>query len=341
MPVVAPPPHRVSSGFTVAGQEHLLPAAEYCYIFLAILATSTALQLAIIYRLLRSWESRRASSQANNLQRSHTYEYAQNPPVYTAWTKPPEMESTLPKPIIHAAANSNEGLHASFTSATAGFLTGRSASLPALPTPSFFEMEHHGPVDASWQFSHHLPPPPPLTPPSLAMPAFPPGSGMTSNKMGASSELSFIHQPNPDYTVELSPLPQVSLSASPYANTLAATSPHRRNYTRLVPVRDPVLPVTVSTGSSEARTMTSEFWTSGDSQVTYASSQGHDTLVTSVEEETKREIGLRGEIISALDDAGAGWKRHTRVYGGGVCLACLAADNGGDSSPSVASKDAY
>lgn len=25
-----------------------------------------------------------------------------------------------------------------------------------------------------------------------------------------------------------------------------------------------------------------------------------------------------------MDDSGAGWKRHTRVYGGGVCLACLA-----------------
>ncbi|KAI1422920.1 hypothetical protein F5Y12DRAFT_568774 [Xylaria sp. FL1777] len=37
-----------------------------------------------------------------------------------------------------------------------------------------------------------------------------------------------------------------------------------------------------------------------------------------------REIDITGEIISATDDSGAGWKRHTRVYGGGVCLACLA-----------------
>jgi hypothetical protein len=34
---------------------------------------------------------------------------------------------------------------------------------------------------------------------------------------------------------------------------------------------------------------------------------------------------LQGEIISVMDDAGHGWKRHTRVYGGGVCLACVAA----------------
>ncbi|RWA08894.1 hypothetical protein EKO27_g6215 [Xylaria grammica] len=37
-----------------------------------------------------------------------------------------------------------------------------------------------------------------------------------------------------------------------------------------------------------------------------------------------KEIDVAGEIISVMDDSGAGWKRHTRVYGGGVCLACLA-----------------
>lgn len=41
-----------------------------------------------------------------------------------------------------------------------------------------------------------------------------------------------------------------------------------------------------------------------------------------------REIDVTGEIVSVVDDSGAGWKRHTRVYGGGVCLACMAS---GDS----------
>jgi hypothetical protein len=46
---------------------------------------------------------------------------------------------------------------------------------------------------------------------------------------------------------------------------------------------------------------------------------------------SQEEIDLHGEIISVVDGAGHGWKRHTRVYGGGVCLACLAADGeGGD-----------
>ncbi|KAJ2988728.1 hypothetical protein NUW58_g3830 [Xylaria curta] len=37
-----------------------------------------------------------------------------------------------------------------------------------------------------------------------------------------------------------------------------------------------------------------------------------------------RHLGVGGEIVSVIDDSGADWKRHTRVYGGGVCLACMA-----------------
>ena len=36
------------------------------------------------------------------------------------------------------------------------------------------------------------------------------------------------------------------------------------------------------------------------------------------------ENGVTDEMTSGTDDSGADWKRHTRVYGGGVCLACLA-----------------
>lgn len=40
------------------------------------------------------------------------------------------------------------------------------------------------------------------------------------------------------------------------------------------------------------------------------------------------EMDVTGEIVSVMDDSGAGWKRHTRVYGGGVCLACMASGGG-------------
>lgn len=43
----------------------------------------------------------------------------------------------------------------------------------------------------------------------------------------------------------------------------------------------------------------------------------------------EREIDIHGEIVSVMDESGHGWKRHTRVYGGGVCLACLAAEDQG------------
>ncbi|KAI1183052.1 hypothetical protein F5B17DRAFT_155121 [Nemania serpens] len=41
-----------------------------------------------------------------------------------------------------------------------------------------------------------------------------------------------------------------------------------------------------------------------------------------------KEMDVSGAIESAMDDSGDRWKRHTRVYGGGVCLACMAS---GDS----------
>lgn len=40
-------------------------------------------------------------------------------------------------------------------------------------------------------------------------------------------------------------------------------------------------------------------------------------------------IDARDEAVDVMDDSVAGWKRHTRVYGGGVCLACAAAGGGG------------
>jgi hypothetical protein len=45
----------------------------------------------------------------------------------------------------------------------------------------------------------------------------------------------------------------------------------------------------------------------------------------------RRRVDVQGEIIASLDADGAGWKRHTRVYGGGVCLACAAAGGHGGS----------
>jgi hypothetical protein len=55
-----------------------------------------------------------------------------------------------------------------------------------------------------------------------------------------------------------------------------------------------------------------------------ASSSRHDSHA----HRERRQVDVQGEIISAIDGSGSGWKRHTRVYGGGVCLACAASGSG-------------
>ncbi|KAI1434207.1 hypothetical protein GGR50DRAFT_423204 [Xylaria sp. CBS 124048] len=43
-----------------------------------------------------------------------------------------------------------------------------------------------------------------------------------------------------------------------------------------------------------------------------------------------REMEAAGEALTVLNDSGHDWKRHTLVYGGGVCLACLASGGHGN-----------
>lgn len=173
-------------------------------------------------------------------------------------------------------------------------------------------------VDPDWrsgagalsrQFVSRLPPAPPLTPPELSTAVF-------TIRDAPHRTDSFIHQPNPDYmssTAFVSP----TGPASP-------TTPRRRSYNRTVPIGVPM--PQASSLVSEADSVDLAFSPSsypptspllpppppGFSQLDDDSAQG------------PREVGVKGEIISVLDDEGAGWTRHTRVYGGGVCLACAA-----------------
>ena len=43
----------------------------------------------------------------------------------------------------------------------------------------------------------------------------------------------------------------------------------------------------------------------------------------------EKGVEVQGEVISVTDGYGTGWTRHTRVYGGGVCLACAASGGEG------------
>ncbi|KAK3307843.1 uncharacterized protein B0T15DRAFT_549733 [Chaetomium strumarium] len=185
------------------------------------------------------------------------------------------------------------------------------------------------------------PPPPPLTPPTLSAGAFPfedrrPGY---ATSVPPALDMSFIHQPNPDYGASATSTDALSSSAQ-------TALPRRRSYTRSIPIGIP----TASTPASSSITETDTSTASGRSTLhnSFAPSShpqasfflpppppGHyDNVPPSAPPEYEFvggpggpgvEIDVQGEIISVVDDAGHGWTRHTRVYGGGVCLACLAA----------------
>ncbi|KAK0708860.1 hypothetical protein B0T21DRAFT_387576 [Apiosordaria backusii] len=181
------------------------------------------------------------------------------------------------------------------------------------------------------------PPPPPLTPPMLSDNRFPFEDRRLSYAASIPPELdtSFIHQPNPAYT-GISTSTDVS-SSSPQTTDLI---PRRRSYTRNVPIGIPI-PASTSPFSAESMAPGSAFSPSSypptspllpppppgpdaPPEYVFVGGPGGPGVLLS-----EQEIDLHGEIVSVMDDSGHAWKRHTRVYGGGVCLACLAAEDQG------------
>lgn len=210
------------------------------------------------------------------------------------------------------------------------------------PLPSFFPaVGVHSNETTPSTNRHELPamPPPPL-PTSTSGFVFSAGLGsseyiaafapLTSEQVDA--QISFIHQPNPDYTsgvsldLNLDPdlkadqdsktTPLLRLPQPPPPSTILIAR-HRTigGGTSDEPVLD------VASATSVSQPCPPFLPPSADAAAAVVRSPG--------EGDVTRDISVRGEIISVLDDSGAGWTRHTRVYGGGVCLACLAADSGG------------
>lgn len=154
------------------------------------------------------------------------------------------------------------------------------------------------------------PPPPPLTPPASSKPAvFAPEHGA----LGA----SLIHQPNPDYhsptASSSSPLPEDSPQEA-----------GRRSYTRTLPLSIPTSPP-IRARNSDSSTSSDEAQFSPRS---FPSPTPFLPPPPPALDENGKSADVQGEVVSVTDGYGAGWTRHTRVYGGGVCLACAA--SGGD-----------
>ncbi|KAL6874240.1 hypothetical protein HDV57DRAFT_241769 [Trichoderma longibrachiatum] len=166
-------------------------------------------------------------------------------------------------------------------------------------------------------FISRLPPAPPLTPPELSTAVF------TLDNEPSPSSQSFIHQPNPDYMSSTT-----STTALHTSSPDAASIPRRRSYTRTLPISVPGAH-SPQAQSPKAESVDPVFSPSSS----YPPSVGllppapPSGLDSKPDDHGHRNVDVHGEILSVLDRDGAGWTRHTRVYGGGTCLACAA--NGG------------
>lgn len=153
------------------------------------------------------------------------------------------------------------------------------------------------------------PPAPPLTPPELSTTLF-------AFQDRPQSRDSFHLQENPDYM-------SVTTAESPDSETYATSSStmRRRSYTKTIPLDIPA-PRRPSTTVAEAAIMGPSASYPPTSALLPPAPPSHQPGEDQVA--STREIEVRGEVVSLMDDQGTGWMRHTRVYGGGVCLACAA-----------------
>ncbi|GJC79853.1 hypothetical protein ColLi_02691 [Colletotrichum liriopes] len=168
------------------------------------------------------------------------------------------------------------------------------------------------------------PPPPPLTPPELSPSVFTYDERRRSFTSGVSElDASFFEQPNPDYMSSTST--GASTATRSTHTTRSSPTPRRRSYTKTLPIGVPVPSTGPIFDEAEMTFSPSSY------PPTSPSLPGPPPIYGEIryDEATNREILVQGEIISLLDGAGAGWKRHTRVYGGGVCLACAASGDDG------------
>ncbi|KAK6839313.1 hypothetical protein PG987_005179 [Apiospora arundinis] len=178
-------------------------------------------------------------------------------------------------------------------------------------------------------FSSRPPPPPPMTPLAVETGPFQFQDRQHSDAVSfaGDSATPFYQYQNPDYSGGSS---EYSTAAPGYPGSSA--SPQQISYTRTLTFSDPQ---DVSSAAELDTTMPAF------SPISFPSS--HPMLPPPLDSYSEHEIDVHGEVISVMDDAGMGWRRHTRVYGGGVCLACLAAggdgEEGGFYGPNVPLED--
>ncbi|KFG83520.1 hypothetical protein MANI_016272 [Metarhizium anisopliae] len=173
-------------------------------------------------------------------------------------------------------------------------------------------------IDPNWslgaealprQFISRLPPAPPLTPPELSSAVFNIAPGQPH------AVDNFMRQPNPDYMSSTS-------SVIPPSDADSPTTPRRRSYHRTLPIG---IPTPQQSFKSDVDCANSSFSPSSYPPTSPLLPPPPPGVAEALGDgQAQRQVKIQGEIISVLDNEGAGWTRHTRVYGGGVCLACAA-----------------
>lgn len=168
---------------------------------------------------------------------------------------------------------------------------------------------------SSGQQQQHLRSRPPLTPPTLSAKTLALEERRLSAALSTTGDLhsSFFHQPDPDHSAH----PPFS-SSTVLPKTDSPSTPRRRSYTKALPLGPPQ-PVSFL---EEDGTITPFSPSSFPSSSPILPLAPHDAFHAT-------NADMEGEMTSAMDDSGADWRRHTRVYGGGVCLACLASGGEG------------
>lgn len=274
----------------------------------------------------RSWACSLRRSHSRSLQIEQGYCWQPN----TTYNTPPPWLQTSEKQRIQDFSSTT-------MKTTPGNIGGTTEPVPSDSNKAGLMSSQLAGSGLRRQFLNRMPMAPPLTPPELQTRMY-----NFEDKKRMSLD-DFMNQPNPNYS-----------SAAPSDDTtdvqstaISSATPRRRSYMKTLPIGIPTPETSLlsmpSGAGAEAEKTGDGIFSPGSyppsspqlppappsaaSEPTTPQSDS-SAAISATAAASRRNIDVQGEIISVLDAKGAGWTRHTRVYGGGVCLACAASGGG-------------
>ncbi|KAG6003112.1 hypothetical protein E4U54_000746 [Claviceps lovelessii] len=271
---------------------------------LAVFAVLVILRF-LLQRTQEVWISMKTRAASN---KSQLPAFVGLPPRPSSLSPPPPTSAFAPK--VHSGGTLVNTMAENRDTTSTGSSSNRSSNRSSHPSSDQIMLSHQphwqpSAVDVRGRLSSGMSPAAPPLAPSPAL------SSSAAAPLGPGQPYaidSFIHQPNPDY------MGSTASTTSQPDSTATPTTPRRRSYHRILPVGDAAIsPQSSSVGVHAAS----------------ARSSPPPGMVGSDHQMHTRLTNVDGEIISSSDEHGTEWTRHTRVYGGGVCLACAASVDGG------------